>query len=100
MIAIEVYRNTMIRSFFEREMLEQPARFWEKAFRAMIDRGMIRRADAALLAREYHAFHVYMYVKYLVIFNDEESEMMHRHAEEEGAAHIRFFLEMMSPKRR
>jgi AcrR family transcriptional regulator len=95
MIAMEVYRNTMIRSFFEREMLEKPARFWENAFRAMMDRGMIRRTDPAVLAREYHAFHVYTYVRYLLLFSDGEAEKLRSLTQDEGIAHIKFFLEML-----
>jgi AcrR family transcriptional regulator len=95
MIAMEVYRNAMIRSFFEREMLEKPARFWEKAFRAMMDRGMIRRTDPAVLAREYHAFNIYLYVRYLLLFSDEDADKLQSFTQEEGTAHIRFFVEMM-----
>ncbi|OPY30044.1 MAG: DNA-binding transcriptional repressor AcrR [Methanocella sp. PtaU1.Bin125] len=97
MIAMEVYRNAMIRSFFEREMLEKPARFWEKAFRAMMDRGMIRRTDPVVLAREYHAFHVYTYLRYLLLFSDDEAEKLQSRTRDEGTAHIKFFLEMLKP---
>ncbi len=97
MIAMEVYRNAMIRSFFEREMLDKPARFWEKAFRAMMDRGMIRRTDPAILAREYYAFHVYTYVRYLLLFSDNEAEKLQSLTRDEGTAHIKFFLEMLKP---
>ena len=45
MIAMEIYRNAMIRSFFEREVIDRPVRFWEKAFRAMMKRGLIRQTD-------------------------------------------------------
>lgn len=95
MIAMEVYRNAMIRSFFEREMLEKPARFWEKAFRTMMDRGMIRHADPVILAREYHAFHIYTYVRYLLLFSDEDAEKLQSLTREESTAHITFFMEMM-----
>lgn len=97
MIAMEIYRNAMIRSFFEREMLEKPARFWETAFRTMMDRGMIRRTDPAVLAREYHAFHVYTYVRYLLLFSDDEAEKLQSLTRDEGTAHIKFFLEMLKP---
>jgi AcrR family transcriptional regulator len=95
MIAMEVYRNVMIRSFFEREVIERPSRFWEKAFRAMMKRGLIRQTDVTTLAREYQAFQIYLQVKYLVLFNDEESEAFHREIENEQAAHIRFYMEML-----
>jgi AcrR family transcriptional regulator len=96
MVAMEVYRNTMIRSFFEREVIDQPARFWEKAFASMTRRGMIRQTDVAVLAREYQAFQIYLQVKYLVLYNDEESEAFHREIANEQAAHIKFYMEMLS----
>ena len=95
MIAMEVYRNTMIRSFFERVMIVQPSRFWEKAFRAMMERGMIRQADPEILAREFQSYQIYLMVKYLVLFNDEESEAFHREIEGEQAAHIKFYIDML-----
>jgi AcrR family transcriptional regulator len=95
MIAMEVYRNAMIRSFFEREVIDRPSRFWEKAFRSMMSRGMIRQTDVATLAREYQSFQIYLQVKYLVLFNDEESEAFHAEVESEQAAHIRFYMEML-----
>lgn len=95
MIAMEIYRNAMIRSFFQREILDKPAIFWEKAFRAMMDRGLIRRADPAVLAREYHTFYVYTYVRYLLLFSDGEAEKLQSLTRDEGTAHIKFFLEML-----
>lgn len=95
MIAMEVYRNAMIRSFFERDVIERPTSFWEKAFRAMTQRGMIRQTDVAVLAREYQAFQIYLQVKYLVLFNDEESEAFHAEIAKEQTAHIKFYLEML-----
>jgi AcrR family transcriptional regulator len=95
MIAMEVYRNAMIRSFFVREMIDKPSRFWTKAFRTMMDRGMIKQTDAAILAREYQSYHIYLMVKYLVMFNDEESETYYREIENEQADHIRFYVQML-----
>jgi AcrR family transcriptional regulator len=95
MIAMEVYRNAMIRSFFEREVIDRPSRFWEKAFRSMMGRGMIRQTDVATLAREFQSFQIYLQVKYLVLFNDEESEAFHADIENEQAAHIKFYTEML-----
>lgn len=95
MVAMEVYRNAMIRSFFEREVIDQPSRFWEKAFSSMMKRGMIRKTEVSILAREYQAFQIYLQVKYLVLFNDEESEAFHREIENEQASHIKFYMEML-----
>jgi AcrR family transcriptional regulator len=95
MIAMEVYRNAMIRSFYEREVIERPVRFWEKAFRAMMKRSQIRQTDAVTLAREFQSFQVYLQVKYLVRFNDEESEAFYAELENEQTAHIKFYLEML-----
>ncbi|HEY3274828.1 MAG TPA: helix-turn-helix domain-containing protein [Methanocella sp.] len=95
MIAMEVYRNAMIRSFYEREVMEKPVRFWEKAFRAMIKRSLIRQTDATALAREFQSFQVYLQVKYLVRFNDDESEAIYAEIDNEQAAHIRFYMEML-----
>ncbi len=95
MIAMEVYRNVMIRSFFERELIDRPSRFWAKAFQSMISRGLIRQTDAAILAREYQSYQVYLLVKYLVLFNDDEPEASHREIESEQADHIKFYVEML-----
>jgi AcrR family transcriptional regulator len=95
MVAMEVYRNAMIRSFFEREMIDKPSRFWTKAFRTMMDRGMIRKTDAAILAREYQSYQIYLMVKYLLRYNDEESEACHRAIETEQTDHIKFYIQML-----
>lgn len=95
MIAMEIYRNSMIRSFYEREVIDRPVRFWEKAFRAMMKRSLIRQTDAGTLAREFQSFQVYLQVKYLVRFNEEESEDFYTEIENEQAAHIKFYLEML-----
>jgi hypothetical protein len=92
---MEIYRNAMIRSFFEREMIDRPSRFWEKAFRTMMKRGLIRQTDAVTLAREFQSFQVYLQVKYLLRFNDEEPEASYVELDNEQAAHIRFYMEML-----
>ena len=88
-------RNAMIRSFFEREMIDRPSRFWVKAFHSMMGRGQIRQTDAAVLAREYQSYQVYLMVKYLVLFNDEDSDACHREIEKEQADHIKFYVELL-----
>ncbi len=95
MIAMEVYRNAMIRSFFEREMIDRPSRFWEKAFRFMISRGMIRQTDVATLAREFQSFQIYLQVKYLALFNDEEPEVFRSAIEKDQVSHVKFYMEML-----
>lgn len=92
MISIEICRNAMIRSFFERQLLDQPAYFWEKAFRAMIAQGMIKPLDAALLAKEYYAFNVYLFLKYLLLSCDTDYEKIKEDARMEAGTHSRFFL--------
>ena len=93
MIAIEMCRNAMIRSFFRRQVIDQPVYFWEKAFRSMIDKGLIKPSDPALLAREYYAFSVYLFLKYLLLSCDTDYERIKADAQAEALAHTRYFLE-------
>ena len=93
MIAIEMCRNAMIRSFFRRQVIDQPVYFWEKAFRSMIDKGLIKPYDPALLAREYYAFNVYLFLKYLLLSCDTDYERIKADAQAEALAHTRYFLE-------
>ena len=92
MIAIEMCRNAMIRSFFERQLLDQPVYFWEKAFRAMIAKGMIKSLDPALLAKEYYAFNVYLFLKYLLLSCDTDFARIKADAQMEAVTHNRYFL--------
>lgn len=92
MIAIEMCRNAMIRSFFERQLIDQPVYFWEKAFRTMVEKGMIKPSDPAVLAREYYSFNVYLFVKYLLLSCDTEYERIKADAQAEALAHTRYFL--------
>lgn len=92
MIAIEMCRNAMIRSFFRRQVIDQPTYFWEKAFRAMMEKGMIRPSDPALLAREYYAFNVYLFLKYLLLSCDTDYDRIKADAQAEAVEHTRYFL--------
>lgn len=92
MIAIEMCRNAMIRSFFERQLIDGPIYFWEKAFRAMMKKGMIKTADPAVLAREYYAFSVYLFLKYLLLSCDTDYERIKADAYAEASIHTRYFL--------
>lgn len=95
MIAIEMCRNTMIRSFIQRQLIDGPARFWEKAFRAMIRRGQIKGMDPAVLASEYHSYHIYLFLKYLLLGCDDDFEKLKASAEIEARVHSAFFLGMI-----
>lgn len=92
MIAIEMCRNAMIRSFFERQLIDGPVYFWEKAFRAMMEKGMIKPADPAVLAREYYAFNIYLFLKYLLLSCDTDYERIKTDAYTEAVTHNEFFL--------
>jgi AcrR family transcriptional regulator len=92
MIAIEMCRNAMIRSFFERQLIDGPTYFWEKAFRAMMEKSMIKTADPAVLAREYYAFSVYLFLKYLLLSCDTDYERIKADAYAEASTHTRYFL--------
>jgi AcrR family transcriptional regulator len=93
MITIEMCRNAMIRSFVERELFEKPVNFWEKAFRIMAGKGMIKARDPLGLAREYHAFNIYLYMKYSLLACDEDYEQLRPRVLKESETHILMFLE-------
>lgn len=93
MISIEMCRNVMIRSFFKRQMIDQPLRFWEKAFRIMMVRQLIPAGDAAAMAREFYSFTIYIYLKYLLLSCDIDFESIKTEASKESISHVKYFLE-------
>jgi AcrR family transcriptional regulator len=53
-IYMELFRNARIRSFYSNEALRASARFYEKAFGLMMEKGMIRQGDPMVLADEFN----------------------------------------------
>lgn len=87
-IYLELFRNASVRAFYCGEALKASARYYEKAFGLMMDRGMIQRGNAKVLADEFNYTVVGLQLENLLAETDGQD------AAENAAkfmAHIEFF---------
>ena len=93
-IAIELFRNEKVRSFFKASMVEIPVASWQQTFDVMMKLGYIKECDTRLLAREFFYHCIYLFFDYFLISFDETTydtftESMLKDLE----PHIRFVFE-------
>lgn len=92
-IYLEMFRNARIREFYSGEAVRASARYYEKAFSLMMEKGMIRRGDARILADEFNYAVVGLQLENLLLSADGKDT-----AENSARfmAHIKFFCNAIS----
>ena len=60
-ITMEQGRNRSVRQFFIQELIQKPTRTLQCVFEIMMERGVMERKDARILAEEYTAYVIFLY---------------------------------------
>lgn len=92
LVSIEVNHNPKIRNFFKKELLEGPIDGWEKVFRIMIEKKLIKPFNPRMLAYEYFSFAIYLFFEYFVLNYDEDYDSFMDLALEKMDKHAEFLL--------
>lgn len=92
LVSIEVNHNPKIRNFFKKELLDGPIDGWEKVFRIMIEKKLIKPFNPRLLAYEYFSFAIYLFFEYFVLNYDEDYDSFMDLALEKMDKHAEFLL--------
>lgn len=93
LICIETYRNEKIRELFREELVEKPLTGWEKLFRVMIEKKMIKPVDPRTLANEYWSFAIFLFFEYYILEYQEDFDSYMKLSLEKFNKHTRFMLE-------
>ena len=93
LVLIETYHNEKIREFFKKEILEEPLAAWEKIFRIMIEKKLIKPVDPRALAYEYWSFAILLLFEYYILKYDEDLESVMNIGLEKMNDHTHFLLE-------
>lgn len=64
-ISIERFRDERARDFFNRYMVDNALSYQAHVFKTMMDKGLIRRMDPEVVARESYGFMLFMYFRYM-----------------------------------
>jgi AcrR family transcriptional regulator len=92
-IAIEIFHNEKIRSFFRKELLEEPINGWENIFSIMIGKKLVKPYNPRTLAYEYFSFAIFLFFEYFVLKYDDDFESFMDLALIKMADHAEFILE-------
>lgn len=92
-ISIEVFHNETIRKFFISELLECPINYWEYIFTYMMKKGVIKKYDPKILAREYFSFALYLFFEYYILKYDTNYSSFMDMAYKKMMDHTKFILE-------
>ena len=93
LVAIETYHNEKIREFFNKILLEDPISSWEKVFRVMIEKKMIKPFNPKTLAYEYWSFVIYLVFEYFILKYNENFDSIMDVALDKIINHTKFMLE-------
>ena len=93
LVAIETYHNKKIREFFNKMLLEDPISSWEKVFRVMIEKKMIKPFNPRTLAYEYWSFVIYLVFEYFILKYNENFDSIMDIALDKIINHTKFMLE-------
>ena len=64
-LSIERFKNSKANEMYNQRLIDEPLRYQAKVFEAMMDRGLMRRMDPMLLAREFYSPILLIYVRYI-----------------------------------
>ncbi|HOI71681.1 MAG TPA: TetR/AcrR family transcriptional regulator [Methanobacterium sp.] len=93
LICIETYHNEKIREFFIKQLLEEPLLGWERIFRIMIKKKLIKPVDPKTLAYEYWSFAIFLFFECYVLRYDENFNSCMNIGLEKINKHTRFLLD-------
>lgn len=92
-LSMERFTNPRARELFNRHFIDEPMQYQAKVFTALMDKGLIRRQNPLLLAREFFSYILYMYFRYIetdrnvtLSGNPEFQRMVKEHMEFLGRA--------------
>lgn len=87
-LSIERFTNARARELFNRHFIDEPMDFQARVFAALMDKGMIPRANPKVLAREFFSYILYIYFRYIetdrnvnLTDNTEFQQMVKEHME-------------------
>ena len=94
-LSIERFRNSTANEFFKKFLIDDAIRYQEKIFGIMMDRGLIKRFDPNLLAREFYSHTIYLYFRFFEVegdMNPAENPDIQRMV----AEHVNFITKVIS----
>lgn len=64
-LSMERFRNPRARELFNRHFIDEPLEYQARMFALLMDKGLMRREDPMLFAREFFSFILYIYLRYI-----------------------------------
>jgi AcrR family transcriptional regulator len=89
-VTIEMYHNDKIKTFFLK-FTGDAFDFWEEIFATMIDKGLIKPFEPAVLADEYLSFYLSQYVDHFIIKYDTSRAFISS-SKKSFENHVNFFI--------
>ena len=87
----EQFLNEKIRTLLLIELIQKPREYFAGYFQQLMERGLMRRLDPVLIAKEYHSYFIYRF--YENCLTPEGSVQEFANMMEEQEAHVNLFLE-------
>lgn len=72
-LSMERFKNDKANEFFRENLIDSAIRYQSLVFQTMMEKGLIRKLDPVLLAREFYSYMLYIYFRYFEMEKAENS---------------------------
>lgn len=96
-IFVELYHNERIKTFFGSVILAAAGTFWERNFRIMIEKNMVKPADPRVLAGEYLSFYSHTWMEYFLFRYGQTAGAYREEYEGQLRKHTEFMVNFLKP---